>query len=194
MEKSKLGKNTAVCLAALLISFAVASVSLAQDKQVRTERRPPAQPDASSSISDAKQPDYRYFSILNGVPMSLELHHDTEVGTNKPVDVYVLVIEMQVMNSDGHLEPIGLDFFNFYTAIAQDPKTAPNRQNGRDCRLWNKIITQQLKTHDPTSPTWPYIEFTVAQGARKLRTNEDGQVYWSDDVECWGSQDRFPPF
>jgi hypothetical protein len=42
--------------------------------------------------------------------------------------------------------------------------------------------------------TWSYVEFTVAQGARMLQTNEDGLVFWSDDVECWGSRDRFPPF
>jgi hypothetical protein len=186
---------TAILVATLFVSFVLATMALAQDKQVRSERRPPVQPDASSSTSEnAKQPDYRYFSILNGLPMSLELHHDTEVGTNKPVDVYVLVIEMQVMNSDGAREPIGLDLFNFYTARPQDPKTAPNPHNGRDCRIWSKLINQQLKEHDPTSPTWPYIEFTVAQGARKLRTNEDGQVFWNDDVECWGSQDRYPPF
>ena len=42
------------------------------------------------------------------MPMLLELHHDTEAGTNKPIDVYMFVIEMQVMNSDGNFEPMGL--------------------------------------------------------------------------------------
>jgi hypothetical protein len=43
-------------------------------------------------------------------------------------------------------------------------------------------------------PTWPDVEFTVAKGARVIQSNEDGQVWWSDDVECWASRDRFKPF
>ena len=87
--------------------------------------------------------------------MLLARYHDTEVGTNKHIDVYDFVIEMQVMNSDGNLEPVGLQIHNL---------------------------------------VWPYVEFTAAQGARVVQTNEHGAVWWSDDIECWGSQDRFPPF
>ena len=73
--------------------------------------------------------------MLNGMPMLLELHHDTEVGTNAPIDVYMFVIEMQVMNSDGNLEPEGLQIHNYYTAspripgatpISTTPRTAPD--------------------------------------------------------------------
>ena len=51
-----------------------------------------------------------------------------------------------------------------------------------------------MASRDPKSKTWPYVEFLTAQGARTIQTNEDGTVYWSDDIECWGSSDRFPPF
>jgi len=162
---------------------------------MRHERRPPATPPASSTeTAPQKQPTYEYFSILDGMPMLLELHHDTEVGTNKPVDLYQFVIELQVMNSDGNLEPEGLQIFNYYTAKPVNPNTAPNPHNARDCKTWNGLVNSEMKNRNPNSPVWSYVEFTVAQGARTLQTNEDGQVWWSDDVECWGSRDRFPPF
>jgi hypothetical protein len=185
----------ALFFAVVLAASVLANSALAQTRQVRTERRPPASPDpAESQSTPPKQPDYQYFSILDGLPVLFELHHDTEVGTNRPVDVYVFVIQLQVMNSDGNAEPIGLNIFNFFTAKPQNPDTAPNPHNPKDCRTWNKLINQEIATRSQSSATWPYVEFTVAQGARRLQTNEDGQVFWSDDVECWGSQDRFPPF
>jgi hypothetical protein len=69
-----------------------------------------------------------------------------------------------------------------------------NPHNARDCKIWNEYVLSQIATRNPADVTWPYIEFTTAMGARTVQTNEDGQVWWSDDIECWGSQDRFPPF
>jgi hypothetical protein len=185
-------------LITLVLGGLLATSAWAQVKQVRHERRPPAMPAATAATeaptSPQKQPDYFYFSILDGMPMLLELHHDTEVGTNKPVDVYMFVIEMQVLNSDGNLEPVGLQIHNYYTARPVNPDTAPNPHNARDCRIWNALVLNEMKNRNPNSPTWSYVEFAVALGARVIQTNEDGQVFWSDDVECWGSRDRFPPF
>jgi hypothetical protein len=179
----------------LVLTGLLASAALAQVKQIRQQRRPPAASDPNTSSTAAPtQPNYDYFSILDGMPMLLELHHDTEVGTNKPVDVYRFVIELQVLNSDGNLEPEGLDISNFYTARAVNPATAPNPNNARDCRLWNSLVLNEMKSRPTNAPTWSYVEFTVAQGARVIQTNEDGQVWWSDDIECWGSRDRFSPF
>jgi hypothetical protein len=126
--------------------------------------------------------------------MLLELHHDTEVGTGNPIDVYMFVIEMQIMNSDGNLEPEGLQIHNYYTAKAVDPLHAFNPHNARDCKVWNSIINYELSRHTPKSVTWPYVQFMTAEGARMIQTNEDGAVWWSDDIQCWGSKDRFPPF
>jgi hypothetical protein len=178
--------------AAVLTIFAVSSV-LAQSNPARHERRPVAAAEVVSTLAQT-QPTYQYFSILDGTPMGLALHHDTEVGTGKPVDVYQYAIELQVLNSDGNLEPEGLIIDNFYTARAVDPLTAPNPNNARDCKTWNALVLNEIKTRSSKSPTWSYVEFTVAQGARVIHTNEDGQVFWSDDIECWGSRDRFPPF
>jgi hypothetical protein len=180
----------------LLLAGLLACSALAQDqgKQIKHERRPPATAPATATTTAPTQPNYEYFSILDGMPMLLELHHDTEVGTNKPVDVYMFVIELQVMNSDGNLEPVGLQIHNYYTASAVNPNTAPNPHNARDCKIWNSLVTNEMKNRNPNSPAWSYVEFTVAQGARTLETNEDGQVWWSDDIECWGSRDRFSPF
>jgi hypothetical protein len=170
----------------------LATLASAQTKAIRHERRPAVV--TESAASERKQPTYQYFSILDGTPMGLTLHHDTEVGTNRPVDVYMYPIELQVLNSDGNLEPEGLIIDNFYTAKAVDPLTAPNPNNARDCKIWNSLVTTEEKNQNPKSPTWSYVEFAVAQGARVIQTNEDGQVFWSDDIECWGSRDRFPPF
>jgi hypothetical protein len=172
-----------------------AAANSARAKSVRVSRRPPA-------VAESKSPNVRTQNagengpvfVLNGMPMLLDVHHDTEVGTNNPVDVYEFVIEMQVMNSDGDLEPVGLQIHNFFTVKPQDPRNDFNRHNARDCRLWNGLILKAMKSRDPKSKTWPYVEFVTNSDARVLETNEDGQVFWSDDVECWGSSDRFSPF
>ena len=180
-----------------VLAFAalLATSALAQGKKAREERRPAnSSENLARTIRPQQQPPYDYFSILDGSPMLLQLRHDTVAGTNQPIDVYKFVIELQIMNSDGNLEPEGLDIFNFYTAHAISPSTAPNPNSARDCAKWNSIITQELKTRPPSVQVWPYVEFTVAQGARMIETNEDGLVWWSDDIQCWGSEDRFSPF
>ncbi len=183
-------KAFTMALAAVLVTS-----SLAQVKKPRQERRPAnTSENMTKAIEPPKQPDYIYFSILDGTPVLMQLHHDTVVGTNEPVDVYQYVIELQVMNSDGNFEPEGLQIFNYYTAHAVNPTTAPNPNNAKDCAKWFNIINNEIKTRPPNAPTWPYVEFTVAEGARILQTNEDGPVWWSDDIECWASRDRFPPY
>jgi len=178
-------------LCSIVLCMLIASVS-AQTTQPRETRRPAA--NAAATPVSAPAPSGEYFSILDGTPVLLELHHDTEVGTDKPIDVYKFVIELQVMNSDGNLEPVGLQIFNYYTAIPLDPSNDVYIHAAHDCNMWNEIVLTNIKQHKANSKTWPYIEFTVAQGARVIQTNEDGAVWWSDDVECWGSSDRFPPF
>jgi hypothetical protein len=179
----------------LLLAATLATSALAQVKRPRQERRPAnSSENLARTIEPQKQPPYDYFSILDGGPVLMTLHHDTVAGTNEPVDVYQFVIELQVMNSDGNFEPEGLQIFNFYTAKAVNPNTAPNPNNAKDCVRWFNIVNNEIKTRPPNAPTWPYVEFTVAEGARMLQTNEDGPVWWSDDIECWASRDRFPPF
>jgi hypothetical protein len=185
------GKTVQSVLVGLLCMLLAAPL-FGQVKQTRHERRPPLLPEGAVPLLQP-QPAYDFFSILDGTPRLFELHHDTEVGTNKPIDVYVFAIELQVMNSDGNLEPEGLIIDNFYTAKAVHPNTAPNPHNARDCKIWNGLVLEEIKNRKG-GRTWPYIEFTVAKGARVVQTNEDGQVWWSDDVECWASRDRFAPF
>ncbi|MGH9499426.1 MAG: hypothetical protein ACRD3L_09815 [Terriglobales bacterium] len=172
-------------------SLLVVSLAMAQDGQVRHERRPAAA--GVPSPANQPAPNYDFFSILDGQPKGLELHHDTVAGSGMPVDVFVFPIELQVVNSDGNFEPEGLIIDNFYTAKPVQPQRAPNPHNARDCRIWNSLILNEMQ-HDPQGSTWSYIEFTVARGARTVQTNEDGLVWWSDDVECWGARDRFAPF
>jgi hypothetical protein len=90
-EAMKLAKGTCVTTLALLTLLAIPVRLAAQDNQ---DRKP--------------NPLGKYFSILDGTPMNFQLHHDTRKGTNEPIDVYVMVIEMQVVNSDGNPEPVGL--------------------------------------------------------------------------------------
>jgi hypothetical protein len=187
------GENAMRSVALFLLVAGLCTTQLfAQAKQVKHTRRPAA--NAEVSQPTASKPSGDFFSILDGMPMLLELHHDTEVGTNKPIDVYMFVIEMQVMNSDGNLEPIGLQIHNYYTASLLDPWNDVNRHTAADCSRWNKLITQAMASRDPNSKTWPYVEFLTAEGARTLQTNEDGTVFYSDDIQCWGSMDRFSPF
>jgi len=179
-------------LALVFLSGCLAvSMLNAQDAPVRHQRRPPEF--SNVPPGEPKQPNYDFFSILDGRPRGLTLHHDTEVNTGRPVDVYVFPIELQVMNSDGNLEPEGLIIDNFYTAKAVQPQKAPNPHNAHDCNTWNTLILKEIP-YDPTLSTWSYVEFVVAEGARTVQTNEDGAVWWSDDVECWGARDRFAPF
>ncbi|MGA9352388.1 MAG: hypothetical protein WBV46_01775 [Terriglobales bacterium] len=163
------------------------------NKQKKTQRQPVADAPAKSERTRPAN-DNPGFYILDGLPISLALHHDTEVGTNAPIDVYQFVIELQVMNSDGDLEPEGLDIFNFYTAHPQDRKDDVNPKDARDCGIWYKLQTAAIQTRNPKSKTWPYVEFVTSTDARVVQTNEDGAVWYSDDIECWGSSDRFPPF
>ncbi len=188
---TKLGR---LLLITLLVSLA-ASFVFAQEKEKRNrhERRPAAKAVVNSTMPQ-QQPNYSYFSILDGTPKGLWLRHDTEVGTGKPIDVYQFAIELQVLNSDGNFEPEGLIIDNFYTASPVEPTRDLNPHNARDCKIWNQYVLNEIATRNPTDPTWPYVEFTTALGARTVQTNEHGQVWWSDDIECWGSQDRFAPF
>ncbi|HEX6505573.1 MAG TPA: hypothetical protein VF011_20190 [Terriglobales bacterium] len=185
-------RGTLKAVLPVLVALLLLAPLFAQARQSQESRRPAATAEASPQGAGA--PSYEFFSILDGMPMLLALHHDTEVGTNNPIDVYMLVIEMQVMNSDGNLEPVGLQIHNYYTARPVHPHDDFNPHNARDCKYWNALVTEAMLTRPPTSKTWPYIEFTVAEGARIIQTNEDGAVWWSDDIQCWGSDDRFPPF
>ena len=72
----------------------VASPVFGQTKQIQTQRRPAANAPASDVAPYKAQDGSGASYILDGLPMLLALHHDTEVGTNKPVDVYMFVIEM----------------------------------------------------------------------------------------------------
>jgi hypothetical protein len=66
-------------LVALLLMVA-GSPAFAQSSQIRHERRPAALPQGPLPLAQPG-PEYVYFSILDGTPRLLELHHDTEVGT-----------------------------------------------------------------------------------------------------------------
>ncbi|HTP69148.1 MAG TPA: hypothetical protein VMJ35_09620 [Dongiaceae bacterium] len=176
-----------------VVGMLMCGVVFGQGKQVKTERRPAADSPAKSERTKPATGDNGYY-ILDGLPVLLTLYHDTEVGTNKPIDIYAFVIELQVMNSDGDLEPEGLQIFNFYTAHPQDRKGDVNPRNARDCAKWYTLQNKALQERDPKSKTWPYVEFVTATDARVLQTNEHGSVYYSDDIECWGASDRFPPF
>ena len=180
------------CSVAVVFGLLIAQCIFGQAKALPSTRRPAIS--AEASAKSTPKPSGDFFSILNGTPMLLELHHDTEVGTGNPIDVYMFVIEMQIMNSDGNLEPVGLQIHNFYTANPLDAKNDVNPHNARDCKTWNTLVLKALGTHKPNAATWPYVQFITAQGARVVQTNEDGAVWWSDDIECWGSTDRFPPF
>src|ERR1700687_4359533 len=98
-------KKRAQAVLLLLIGLLAALPVLAPSQHLKQERRPPLSAAAAPQATPPPAPTGDFWSILNGVPMLLAVHHDTEVGTGRPLDVYQLVIEMQIMNSDGNFEP-----------------------------------------------------------------------------------------
>jgi hypothetical protein len=181
-------------LSLLVAGILLTAPVFGQGKPVKIERRPAANAPATDTSQSRKPNDTGAYYILDGLPMLVELHHDTEVDTNKPIDVYMFVIEMQIMNSDGDLEPEGLQIHNYYTKWPQDLRNDFNRHNARDCKIWAGLQIRAIRNRNPKINTWPYVEFVTNTDARVLQTNEDGAVYFSDDVQCWGAADRFPPF
>jgi hypothetical protein len=151
------------CFSFVLATMAT-TAALGQLKP-RETRHPAADAEASAAATPA--PTYEFFSILDGPPLLLELHHDTEVGTNKPIDVFMFVIEMQVMNSDGNFEPVGLQIHNFYTQYAQDPANASNPNHARDCRIWNYLVNTALL--GPTSSSRWHREHGSSRRMRTVR-------------------------
>ncbi len=189
MKRTQLASGVLVALLGLSgAGFAQGRLPV-HTRQIHEQRRP-----ATNAEENTKQPTYDYYSILNGLPMGMEIHHDTLASNGKPIDVVKYSIELQVFNSDGNLEPEGLIISHFYTMKPIQPGKSPNPHDTRDCAIWNNLVLDEIKNRDNNSPTWSYVEFLVAQGARTIQTNEDGTVFWSDDIECWGARDRFPPF
>jgi hypothetical protein len=101
-------KKRARSVLILLVGILVASSVFARSRTLQQQRRPPLTAAAMPQATPPPAPTGDFWSILNGIPMLLAVHHDTEVGTGRPLDVYQLVIEMQIMNSDGNFEPVGL--------------------------------------------------------------------------------------
>lgn len=65
--------------AAVLVGVLGIMSAVAQENQSREERRPAA--NAEATLPDSpKAPNYEYFSILDGTPQGMELHHDTLAG------------------------------------------------------------------------------------------------------------------
>ena len=69
-------KRRIILAIVFLSSFLAATFVGAQDGQIRHERRP-ATPSTAVTPVNAPQPNYDFFSILDGQPRSLTIHHDT---------------------------------------------------------------------------------------------------------------------
>src|ERR1700693_3729698 len=153
----------------IMVGMLAISPIFGQTKQVQQQRRPAANAPASDVAPYKAQDGSGASYILDGLPMLLALHHDTEVGTNKPVDVYMFVIEMQIMNSDGDLEPIGLQIHNYFTKWPQDIRNDTTRHNARDCKIWAGLQTRAMKNRNPKIKTWPYVELVTNAEPRVLQ-------------------------
>jgi hypothetical protein len=99
-------------------------------------------------------------------------------------------------NQDRKANPLGNPWVfssgNYITAKPQDRK--PKNHDARDCKIWYRAVQASAPEYDGNTKVYPYLEFITKKGARIVQTNEDGPVLFSDDVECWKSGDRFPPF
>src|SRR5262249_37925758 len=157
----------------LSLVVCAASAAFAQVKPSQELRRPSA---VDTQKAQPQDDDGSVF-FQNGLPMLFKVHHDTEVGTGRAVDVDEFVIELQVMNSDGNPEPVGLQIHDYFTAQAQDPKNAFNKHTAHDCHIWNNLIVKALRDHKRSDKTWPYVEFIMTNPARTIQTNEHGRVF-----------------
>jgi len=137
----------ALTLTAVLLSMA----AFAQTPP--PSRRRPAKVDEGAP---PPAPDTQYYSILTGQPKGLVQHHDHKKGTNKPLIVDVLTLEVQVMNSDGYFEPIGLQILNFYTAKPQDAENDIYPFGAHDCRIWAYKVAEEENLPQPVMGTWSY--------------------------------------
>jgi len=104
------------------------------------------------------------------------------------------VIEMQIMNSDGNLEPVGPADSQLLHEVAPRPeKPFSIRINARDLQDLERpadegdaeIAIRRLRR-------WPYVELVTAVDARvPPDERRRGGVVIATTIECWGSTDRF---
>jgi hypothetical protein len=85
-----------------------------------------------------------------------------------------MVIELQVMNSDGNPEPEGLQLWKYITAKPQDHKH--KNDDARDCRIWYQAVRASAPENDGKTKVYPYLEFIIKKDARTVQTKEDGAV------------------
>src|SRR5215813_11043909 len=97
-------KGKVVSSAVLSLVVCAATAAFAQNKPAQELRLPSAVAEAKQS--QPQDSDGSVF-VHDGLPMLFKLHHDTEAGTGRAVDVDEFVIEIQSMNSDGNPRPVG---------------------------------------------------------------------------------------
>ena len=82
---------------------------------------------------------------------------------------------------------------DFYTAKPQDAENDIYPFGAHDCRIWAYRVAEEENLPQPVMGTWSYGKLIVKENAvLSKRSGRPG--WWSDDVECWGVRDRFPPF
>ncbi len=134
----------------VMVGMLVSGTVLGQGKQMQIRRQPLPHAPASDAAAQSVLRGTPARDVLNGVPIQLEVHHDTEVRTHKPVDVYALTIAQQTMNSDPDWKPVGLPVIS-YTRYAQEPQRDANPHNGHDCKVWFRLQTSAVQNRDPKS-------------------------------------------
>jgi hypothetical protein len=118
-----------------------------------------------------------------GAPASDEI-----AGTfnGKPVIMVRISADYHQMNLPPQTaQPIGLRRFFYFLKNG-------TKGNAARCETWVKKVKTDEAAWTKASPTFPYLEINIAQGAKPVTINGIG-VYRDADVQCWEAQDLGAP-
>ena len=136
---------------------------------------------ASASALAAQTPTFTPYD--GGAPASGEI-----AGTyaGKPVIMVRISADYHQMNLPPQTaQPIGLRRFFYFLKNG-------TKGNAARCETWIRKVKKDEAAWTKASPTFPYLEINIAQGAKPVTINGIG-AYRDADVQCWEAQDLGPP-
>ena len=136
---------------------------------------------ASASALAAQTPNFTSYD--GGAP-----GFDEIAGTyaGKPIIMVRIAASYHQMNLPPQTaQPIGLRTFFYFL------KAGPHGNAAR-CETWVKKVKMDEAAWTKASPTFPYLEINIAQGAKPITINGIA-VYRDPDVQCWEALDLGAP-
>jgi hypothetical protein len=136
---------------------------------------------SGAALAAGSTPEFSPFA--GGRPESFELHR-TLYG--KPVTIVQIRVSYHQMNLPPlTAQPIG---FRKYYYVLKGKRAL----NAARCEKWVEKVQKDEAAYTKASPTFPYFEINLAQGAKPL-TVGGLDVFKEADVQCWEALDLGPP-